>query len=78
MYKVYLLQSKKDGTYYIGQTDNIENRLNRHNSGKVRSTKNKVPWELIKFETYKSRDEARWREYNLKRNSNLRKKFYGV
>lgn len=78
MFYVYLLKSIKDNNHYIGQTENIENRLNHHNSGKVESTKNKAPWKLIKCETYKSRDEARWREYNLKHNSNERKKFYGV
>ena len=78
MFYVYLLKSEKDNTHYIGQTKNFGDRLNRHNFGRIKSTKNKAPWKLVKFETYKSRNEARWREYNLKRNGNERKKFYGA
>lgn len=72
---VYLIQSLKDKSYYIGQTSNINERLNQHNRGKVRSTKNRVPFKLIGFETYKTREEARYREYKLKRHSGRRKNF---
>jgi len=33
--------------FYIGQTQNIENRLNRHNSRLEKSTSAYVPWELV-------------------------------
>lgn len=46
MYTVYILKNLT-GRYYIGQTDNLEQRLNRHNSGKVFSTKNRDPWEVV-------------------------------
>ncbi|MBK8495377.1 MAG: GIY-YIG nuclease family protein [Chitinophagaceae bacterium] len=36
---VYILQSLKDGKYYIGETHDVEARLLFHNSGKQRSTK---------------------------------------
>lgn len=36
---VYLLQSLKDDSYYIGQTDNIDKRLKKHNNKEVKSTK---------------------------------------
>ena len=65
----------KDNNYYIGQTDNIENRLNYHNRGKVRSTKNRRPFILIGTEEYQTRNESRWREYTLKSNINEKKKF---
>ncbi|MCL5093540.1 MAG: GIY-YIG nuclease family protein [Patescibacteria group bacterium] len=55
----------------------MESRLSKHNIGKVKSTKNKRPWELIKYETFCTREEARWKEYTLKHNTNERKKFYG-
>ncbi len=77
-YFVYLLKSKIDGSYYIGQTQDITGRLERHNKGRVTSTKNKKPWELIKYETYQTRDESRWREHTLKHNTNERIKFYRV
>jgi putative endonuclease len=78
MFYVYLLISEKDNSHYVGQTDNLVDRLKKHNSGKVLSTKNKTPWKLIKYEEYATRNESRWREYTLKHNSNERKKFYGA
>ncbi len=30
-YYVYILKSERDGTYYIDQTNNLEERLVRHN-----------------------------------------------
>lgn len=76
-YFVYLLYSLKQNSYYIGQTNNLKKRLIRHNKGNVLSTKNGLPWMLIKFESYPNRNEARWREFCLKKNAYLRKKFYG-
>ena len=37
-YTVYVLQSRKDGEFYIGHTDNLRARLARHHSGGVRAT----------------------------------------
>ncbi|NWG13301.1 MAG: GIY-YIG nuclease family protein, partial [Acidobacteria bacterium] len=31
---VYILQSLADGRYYIGQTSDLQNRLQRHNAGR--------------------------------------------
>ena len=67
MYFVYILKSLKDSGYYIGQTDNLELRIEKHNNGQVRSTKNRTPFVLIKKELFKSRGEARKRENYLKR-----------
>lgn len=72
---VYLLQSLKDDKYYIGQTDNMEKRLEEHNNGKVKSTKNRSPFKLIGYETYEDRDKARYREYKLKRHSGRKNNF---
>ncbi len=76
MFHVYLLQSLADGSYYIGQCEDIIGRLKRHNDGFVPSTKGRRPWHLLGSEEYGTRNEARWREYTLKKNSNERKKFY--
>ncbi len=75
MWFVYLLQSLKDKKYYIGQTDNIKSRIKKHNSGEVKSTRYRIPFRLIGHEEYKTRNEARWREYNLKKSAWQRKKF---
>ena len=66
MYKVYVLYSSKYDQIYIGQTDDLEDRLERHNTGKSRYTKRYIPWELIYFEEYETRSEAMKREKELK------------
>jgi len=75
MYFVYLLRSEKDRKYYIGYTKNINKRLKEHNSGREKSTKHRIPFRLVGYETYKTRNEARWREYQLKKSAHQRKKF---
>ncbi len=34
MYFVYVLQSRKDGGFYIGQTSNLDSRLKAHKLGR--------------------------------------------
>ncbi|MDO9231430.1 MAG: GIY-YIG nuclease family protein [bacterium] len=63
---VYILRSIKDDKLYIGQTNNLEKRIERHNNGQVRSTKSRRPLELIYQETYKTRTETMAREKYLK------------
>ncbi|MBU3820577.1 GIY-YIG nuclease family protein [Flavobacteriaceae bacterium XHP0103] len=63
---VYVLRSKKDGRFYVGMTVNVEKRLKEHNSGKTKSTKGYMPWELFFTESFNSREEARKREKYLK------------
>ena len=63
---VYILKSKKDNKLYIGSTNNLDRRLEEHNSGKVFSTKSRFPFELFYYEAYKSEKDARYREKNLK------------
>ncbi len=67
MYSVYILKSLKDYGYYIGQTDNLEKRLKNHNGGRVRSTKTRIPFVLVKSELYNTRGKARIRENYLKK-----------
>ena len=66
MYHVYILYSDKGRRYYIGQTENLENRLKRHNSKLELSTSPYVPWELILTISKKSRSEAMILEKKLK------------
>lgn len=76
MWHVYLLQSLKDKKYYIGQTDDIQKRLKEHNKGKIKSTKSRVPFKLMGCEEYSTQNEARRREYELKKSAWQRKKFF--
>ena len=63
---VYILKSLKDSKYYIGETANVQARLDFHNNGQQRSTKNRIPFELIKVEEYPNRFEALKRERQIK------------
>jgi putative endonuclease len=65
-YFVYILQSKQDGSFYIGQTANLEDRIRRHNQGRNLYTKGKAPWTLIYQESFVSRAEATKREREIK------------
>ena len=49
-YFTYVLLSKKDNELYVGHTDDIRERLKRHNNGRVSVTKDRRPLELIYFE----------------------------
>ena len=71
-YFVYLLWSIRSKRTYAGQTDNIDNRLKRHNAGYIRSTKAYCPWTLIHKEMYSTRSEALKREAWLKSPSGRR------
>ncbi|OGF69428.1 hypothetical protein A3H65_04280 [Candidatus Giovannonibacteria bacterium RIFCSPLOWO2_02_FULL_45_14] len=64
---VYILQSLKNGFYYTGSTDNIENRLTIHNKGWVKATKNMRPLLLMRFVSCNSITEAKSLEYRLKK-----------
>lgn len=66
MFYVYVLFSDLRDRHYIGHTENIENRLGRHNKGLVRSTKNGRPWRLLYSEKVLTKKEAYRRELQIK------------
>ena len=65
-YFVYILFSPTAHKYYIGQTDNLSNRLERHNAGYEKATKPYIPWQLVWYTTKQSRAEAMQLEKKLK------------
>jgi len=65
-YFVYILQSERDGSYYVGHTSNLEDRLKRHNERRSLYTRAKVPWKLIYHEIVDSKSEAMNREKEIK------------
>ena len=67
MFYVYLLKSKKDNSPYIGYTNDLKRRFVEHNNRENRSTKHKAPFELVYYEAYKSKADAKYRESQLKR-----------
>jgi putative endonuclease len=66
MFIVYILQSQTSQRYYIGQTNNLSDRLIRQNSGRNRSTKFGGPWKVIYQEEFKKRAELMKREKEIK------------
>lgn len=66
MYYVYILQSKKDKQFYTGYTNDLNTRLKLHNAGKVESTKNRLPVELVYYEVCLNQQDATHREKYLK------------
>ncbi|WP_206082229.1 GIY-YIG nuclease family protein [Maribellus sediminis] len=42
-YYLYILQSEKNGRYYVGSTQNVNERLQQHNWSRTPSTKSGTP-----------------------------------
>jgi putative endonuclease len=55
---VYILESIKSKKYYVGQTEDLEARVARHNKGRNLSTKYDVPWQLKWWKGFYTRSEA--------------------
>jgi putative endonuclease len=66
MFYVYILLSQNDNKRYIGFTDDLDRRLNEHNSGLVKSTKNRRPLILVYKEEFKEKFDAMKREREIK------------
>jgi len=66
MYYTYVLKSLIDDKLYIGSTNNLKRRFSEHQSGKVSSTKNRKPFELLFYEAYTDRLLSIKREKYLK------------
>ena len=65
---IYILRSQITLKNYVGSShlDEPTERLHRHNSGLVRSTKHGVPWILLQSEKLDNHTQARKRELFLK------------
>jgi putative endonuclease len=65
-YYVYILRSLRDNKYYIGSTSDVQARLKFHNAGLQRSTKRRIPFELVYYETCETKKLAQIREKIIK------------
>ena len=65
-FSVYILESLKDGSYYVASTSNLEDRLKRHNQGRVAYTKPRCPWKLVYSEEHPDRSSAAKHESEIK------------
>lgn len=63
---VYILQSLKNRSLYIGYTTDLKKRFKEHNSGESLATKPFRPYELIFYEIFLNRLDAKNREKYLK------------
>lgn len=54
---VYLLRCS-DGSYYCGQTDDMDIRMSQHHSGKVGYTSTRKPLELVWQGEFETREQA--------------------
>jgi putative endonuclease len=72
---VYVLGSNGKGgpQTYVGWTNNLDNRLAKHNAGKgARSTKGRS-WVMLYAEKHPTKEEAMSREWHLKRDRKFRR-----
>jgi putative endonuclease len=71
MFYTYVIWNEQRDKIYIGHTDNLQDRLKRHNKilpskNKSFTSKNNGVWGLVHFEEFKTRKEAIAREKQLK------------
>lgn len=71
MHYVYILCSQKDGSYYTGSTENIEERLKNHNWHLAKYTSGKTPYQLVWYCAFGNKKEALDFEKYLKSGSGI-------
>ena len=70
---VYILESLRDGRYYVGSTKDLDKRLNHHKKGFTPSTKRFGGVKLVFQQEFQLLKDARYIENRLKR---LKRKDY--
>ena len=75
-YYAYMIKSITPGTKktYVGYTNDLIARLDKHNSNKGAKSTKGYKWLLIYSKKFKSKNEAMSFEYKLKKDRPLRKK----
>ncbi len=66
LFYIYIIRSLRTKRFYVGSTQNLENRLHQHNLGKSSSTRAGAPWELVHTEMFPTRSEATHQEHRIK------------
>ena len=74
-YYTYMLKSISPGTNktYVGYTNNLKNRIEKHNTNKGAKSTKGYKWLLIYSKKFKSKNKAMSFEYKLKNDKVLRK-----
>jgi putative endonuclease len=75
-YYAYMLKSITPGIKktYVGYTNDLKSRLEKHNNNKGAKSTKGYKWLLIYSKKFKSKNEAMSFEYKLKKNKVERKK----
>src|SRR6266853_4209627 len=63
---VYIIYSQKVDRYYIGYTEDTDNRLIQHNGGESVFTAKANDWKIVYKEVFLTRQEAQRRERIIK------------
>jgi putative endonuclease len=58
MYTTYIVFSVKLNKYYIGQTCDLNRRLQEHNRGKTKYFVAGIPWKIVYSKEFNTRAEA--------------------
>lgn len=58
MHYIYILQSKRDFSYYKGITRDLKKRLYDHNHGSNKYSSSKTPWVLVWYCAFKDKQKA--------------------
>lgn len=66
MFYVYVLKSVRNGKLYTGYSKDLKSRLRKHKTGGVHTTKRMGKVELIFYEAFKNKEDAKRRELYLK------------
>ena len=75
MFWVYILRSENTGGLYVGHTEDLSRRVERHNDGTAcRYTRGRGPWVLTYSEPHPTRADAMARERYLKSAAGSREK----
>tara|TARA_B110001450_G_scaffold134760_1_gene126535 strand:- start:853 stop:1113 length:261 start_codon:yes stop_codon:yes gene_type:complete len=71
-----MIKSVSPGTNktYVGYTNNLKNRIEKHNSNKGAKSTKGYKWLLIYSKKFKSKNKAMSYEYKLKKDKVLRNK----
>ena len=80
LFYVYLIKTIKGfkNKSYVGYTNNIKNRLIKHNSNKGAKATKGYKWEIVFVKKFKSKIKALSYEYKLKKNRNERSKLIKI
>ena len=55
---VYLIQSLKNSSVYVGNTNDLDDRIKRHNQGRSAATKDRRPWKLSCYFVFEDKQKA--------------------